>query len=77
MTERERLDTVTYVEPVTPEMERAGQERLIELRGEPDLRYVATAVYFAMEYQRLGSLGQLRRLGDHPLQEADRQLSHS
>lgn len=48
---------------VTPEMRAAGVERATELMGEPDIGYLVSAVYLAMEYQRLDSLGQLSRFG--------------
>ncbi len=51
---------------VTPAMERAGLERARELVGQPPT-YVVSAIYLAMEYERLGGLGKLSRLGDKTL----------
>jgi hypothetical protein len=62
---RDRPAQVEIVE-VTPEMIAAGLERAREVAGEPP-EYVVSAIYLAMEYERLGSLGQLSRLGDQAL----------
>lgn len=52
---------------VSDEMRAAGIERATELMGEPDLGYLVSAIYLAMEYQRLDSLGQLSRFGQEAL----------
>jgi hypothetical protein len=52
---------------VSPEMEKAGVERARELLGETDLRYFVSAIYLAMEYERLAMLGQLRGFTNQPL----------
>ena len=57
------LDKVDFVQ-ITREMISAGLERALELRGEADPHYFVSAIYLAMEYQRLDSLGQLTSLGD-------------
>jgi len=50
---------------VTLAMIEAGLDRLKELAAEEDRAYVAEAVYLAMEYQRLDSIGQLPGLFSH------------
>lgn len=57
------------VEAVTPEMIKAGLDRFHDLSGETNMAYVVEAIYLAMEYQRLDSLGQLRRLVRHSAQK--------
>jgi hypothetical protein len=52
------------VTPVTPEMVQAGLEELRDCIGDPDLAYLVTSVYLAMECQRLDSLGEFRGLFD-------------
>jgi hypothetical protein len=59
-----KVDSMTEKLKVTQEMVEAGRERLLELTGE-DLDYIVEAVYLAMEYQRLDTLGQLPRLSEH------------
>ena len=44
---------------VSQAMVAAGVAEWRELRGDPDLDYVVTSIYMAMEYERLESLGQL------------------
>lgn len=43
---------VEFVE-VTPAMKAAGVERALELSRESDLSYLVSAIYMAMEYERL------------------------
>lgn len=64
MNENDRLPGKINFVQVTGEMISAGLERAFELRGEDDPRYLVSAIYLAMEYQRLHSLGQLTSLGD-------------
>jgi hypothetical protein len=52
-------------------MAEAGSDRLRDLIDEPDLHYVAEAIYLAMEYQRLDSLGKPKSFRDHGLQVSD------
>lgn len=53
---------------VTPAMTIAGVDRLKELANEPDQAYVVSAVYMAMEYQRLDSAGELPGLFNYLLE---------
>jgi hypothetical protein len=53
---------VEVVSPVTKEMIKAGLETIDELALRNDRAYLVEAIYLAMEYQRLDSLGQLRRI---------------
>lgn len=54
---------VAQVDAVTQEMIKAGKDCLRDLPGGGcDPAYLVESVYLAMEYQRLDSLGQLRRL---------------
>lgn len=64
--ENQEVGGVELVE-VTQEMRAAGIERAAELMGEPDLGYIVSAIYLAMEYQRLDSLGQFSRFGNQTL----------
>jgi hypothetical protein len=52
-------------------MVAAGIERMRDLSCEDDRAYVAEAIYLAMEYQRLESLGKLKSFRDHGLQVSD------
>ena len=50
---------VQQVVNVSQAMVAAGVAEWKDLRGDPDLAYVVTSIYMAMEYERLESLGQL------------------
>lgn len=47
-------------------MVEAGLQRARELVGE-DAAYRVSAIFLAMEYERLGALGQLTSLSNQPL----------
>ena len=52
---------------VTSAMENAGLECARELAGE-NPRYIVVSIYLAMEYERLGMLGQLSGLDKEAFQ---------
>jgi hypothetical protein len=53
---------------VTDEMKRAAIDRALELASENDLGYLVSAIYMAMEYERLDSLGQLSGFSDESIE---------
>jgi hypothetical protein len=58
-----QADAKVELVAVTPAMVSAGLERARELAGQ-DLSYIVSAIYLAMEYERLWELGQLNGLGE-------------
>ena len=64
--ESDRAATQIELVVVTPEMKAAGLERARELVGE-DPGYIVSAVYLAMEYERLFMNGQLSGLDKQAL----------
>jgi hypothetical protein len=63
-------EPIEVIEPVTPAMIKAGLQTIDELALQNDRAYLVESIYLAMEYQRLDSLGQLRRVICHGPQES-------
>ena len=67
------IDIVT----VSPVMLSADVRRLAEdLADCDDLEFAASAVYLALEYERLDSLGQLSRFPNYPFKIRDSQIGN-
>ena len=61
---------------ITPAMVKAGLDELRERQGDSDLAYLVGAIYMAMEYERLDSLGQLRGFFDKNRQISNREIGN-